>query len=282
MDENNQQSDKELLQNDPYGKRMPEVLREMWKEQKQIVTEKEWLCPAAMTVVPIAGILYFYRVKKNKDGNLNERNYAHAGMTVNGCMTVILALIIGIAVFFSKGSTGTKNILPIESSAYTSETMETFSDSESITYNSNAEALYCEVNGETVTFPTTVNDWKNHSWESIGNIVNPNDGSQTIASLYDNAGSAAMLYYKTADGPGGECIKTEVTFNGAETSFMGLNGEADYDYVKQTLKGYESVNEKDFNSFSKTGIVQYVYGRYVISVSIKKDTVTSVTVEMKE
>lgn len=280
-------------------KQLAQIVAELRAENKQAVPKKEWYIYSLMSAIPVVGFIFF--AIKKKDKNENKKSFAKAGFVINLILSIVILLIAGNALYFAFGG---KITMPKKTAKITAESIEETREAESssvarttsvaasstaatspvkktesvksFSYDKNSKAFTFELNGNTFKYPVAAASIKDLGYIYVSNTLS----SETAAlDMYMDAyKSTVMIKYNTKAGNSSDCYAIAVELKEGST-FMGLSTAATYATVKEAFKDADTEVASDYKSDTVTGILQYMYGDRIISVTLDNGYVTGASIQ---
>ena len=249
--------------------------------------------------IPVVGFIFF--AIKKKDKNENKKSFAKAGFTINLILSVVILLIAGSVLYFAFGG---KITMPKKTAKITAESIEETREAESssvarttsvavsstaatspvkktesvksFSYNKNSKAFTFELNGNTFKYPVAAASIKDLGYIYVSNTLSSE--TATLDMYMDAYKSTVMIKYNTKAGNTSDCYAIAVELKEGST-FMGLSTAATYATVKEAFKDADTEVTSDYKSDTATGILQYMYGDRIISVTLDNGYVTGASIQ---
>lgn len=280
-------------------KQLAQIVAELRAENKQAVPKKEWYIYSLMSAIPVVGFIFF--AIKKKDKNENKKSFAKAGFTINLILSVVILLIAGSTLYFAFGG---KITMPKKTAKITEESIEETRAAESssaarttsqavsstaatspvkktepvksFSYDKNSKAFTFELNGNTFKYPVAAASIKDMGYIYVSNTLSSE--TATLDMYMDAYKSTVMIKYNTKAGNTSDCYAIAVELKEGST-FMGLSTAATYATVKEAFKDADTEVTSDYKSDTATGILQYMYGDRIISVTLDNGYVTGASIQ---
>lgn len=280
-------------------KQLAQIVAELRAENKQAVPKKEWYIYSLMSAIPVVGFIFF--AIKKKDKNENKKSFAKAGFVINLILSIVILLMVGSALYFAFGG---KITMPKKTAKITEESIEetrleesssaarTTSQAvsstaatspvkktesvKSFSYDKNSKAFTFELNGNTFKYPVAAASIKDLGYIYVSNTLSSE--TATLDMYMDAYKSTIMIKYNTKAGNSSDCYAIAVELKEGST-FMGLSTAATYATVKEAFKDADTEVASDYKSDTVTGILQYMYGDRIISVTLDNGYVTGASIQ---
>lgn len=279
-------------------KQLAQIVAELRAENKQVVPKKEWYIYSLMSAIPVVGFIFF--AIKKKDKNENKKSFAKAGFTINLILSIVILLMVGSVLYFTFGG---KIKMPKKTAKITEESIEETRAAESSTarttsvaasstaatspvkktepvksfsYDKNSKAFTFELNGNTFKYPVAAASIKDLGYIYVSNTLSSE--TATLDMYMDAYKSTVMIKYNTKAGNTSDCYAIAVELKEGST-FMGLSTAATYATVKEAFKDADTEVTSDYKSDTATGILQYMYGDRIISVTLDNGYVTGASIQ---
>lgn len=278
---------------------LAQIVAELRAENKQAVPKKEWYIYSLMSAIPVVGFIFF--AVRKKDKNENKKSFAKAGFTINLILSIVILLMVGSALYFAFGG---KITMPKKTAKITEESIEetrleesssaarTTSQAvsstaatspvkktepvKSFSYDKNSKAFTFELNGNTFKYPVAAASIKDMGYIYVSNTLSSE--TATLDMYMDAYKSTVMIKYNTKAGNTSDCYAIAVELKEGST-FMGLSTAATYATVKEAFKDADTEVTSDYKSDTATGILQYMYGDRIISVTLDNGYVTGASIQ---
>ena len=280
-------------------KQLAQIVAELRAENKQAVPKKEWYIYSLMSAIPVVGFIFF--AVRKKDKNENKKSFAKAGFTINLILSIVILLMVGSALYFAFGG---KITMPKKTAKITEESIEETRAAESssaarttsqavsstaatspvkktepvksFSYDKNSKAFTFELNGNTFKYPVAAASIKDMGYIYVSNTLSSE--TATLDMYMDAYKSTVMIKYNTKAGNTSDCYAIAVELKEGST-FMGLSTAATYATVKEAFNDADTEVTSDYKSDTATGILQYMYGDRIISVTLDNGYVTGASIQ---